>query len=57
MSQRPWVVMAIFPGHLPREIGRTRHRSDADAYVRFLKRHLTQAEFYVMFDETEVENR
>jgi hypothetical protein len=50
MSDRPWIVMAIFPGHKPREVGRTCHRADADAYVRFLQRHLREGEFYVVFE-------
>jgi hypothetical protein len=50
MSYRPWVIMAIFPGYPPREVGRTRHRADAEAYVRFLQRYMTQGSFYVMFE-------
>ncbi|NJR63523.1 MAG: hypothetical protein HC769_34935, partial [Cyanobacteria bacterium CRU_2_1] len=50
MSHRPWVIVAVFPGHKPREIGRTQNRSDAEAYVRFLQRRVPQGRFYVMFD-------
>ncbi|MBW4464476.1 MAG: hypothetical protein KME07_03425 [Pegethrix bostrychoides GSE-TBD4-15B] len=47
---QPWVIIAIFPTHKPQEIARTRHRSDADAHARFLRRYVKQGEFQVMFD-------
>lgn len=49
-NYRPWAIMAAFPGKKPHEIGRTCHRADADAYVRFLQRHISQAAFYVVFE-------
>lgn len=47
---RPWTIVATFPGHKPKEIGRVRNRADADAHVRFLQRHVPQGAFYVVFD-------
>lgn len=50
MSNRDWAIVAVFPGHKPKTIGRTCHRADADAYLRFLQRHITQGSFYVLYD-------
>ncbi|KAM3091680.1 hypothetical protein ACKFKG_25025 [Phormidesmis sp. 146-35] len=50
MSYRPWAIVAIFPGHRPREIVRTVTRSDAEAFARFLNRSVKQGNFYVVFD-------
>jgi hypothetical protein len=50
MSHRPWVIIAVFPGYKHKELWRTYHRSDAEAYVRFLKRSIPQGDFYVVFD-------
>jgi hypothetical protein len=49
-SPRPWVVIAVFPGHRPKAIARTCYKTDADAYVRFLQRYMSQGSFYVVFD-------
>lgn len=49
-NSRPWVIMAVFPGHKPTAISRTCHRADADAYVRFLQRHIPEGDFYVVFE-------
>ncbi|MGV0024677.1 hypothetical protein [Phormidesmis priestleyi] len=50
MSYRPLAIVAIFPGHKPREIVRTVTRSDAEAFARFLNRSVKQGKFYVVFD-------
>ncbi|NJN57311.1 MAG: hypothetical protein HC879_07300 [Leptolyngbyaceae cyanobacterium SL_5_9] len=36
-SNQPWLIVAVFPGHHPKVIGRTCNRADADATVRFLR--------------------
>lgn len=51
-NARPWVIIAAFPMHKPTAIWRTCHRADADAYVRFLQRHVTEGTFYVVFDDS-----
>jgi len=50
---RPWQVVAVFPGHKPKAIGRTHNRTDADAMVRFLRRKILTGSFYVVFDPDE----
>lgn len=52
---RPWVIVAIFSDHKPEELGRTYHRADAEAHVRFLQRYVKQGAFYVMFDPEDSE--
>ncbi|KAM3112838.1 hypothetical protein [Phormidesmis sp. 146-33] len=47
---RLYLIVADFPGELPRVIGRTCHKIDADDHVRFLKRKAAQGNFYVAFD-------
>lgn len=47
---RPYLVVADFPGELPRVISRTYNKIDADDHVRFLKRKMAQGNFYVAFD-------
>lgn len=54
MSHRPWVIVVIFPGYKPREIGRTANRADAEAFVRFLQRRVTRGAFYVVFEQGEI---
>lgn len=50
---RPWTIVATFPGHKPKQIGRVRNRADADAHVRFLQHHVPQGAFCVVFDPEE----
>lgn len=47
---RPYLVVASFPGEMPRAIGRTYNKSDAEANVRFLQRRMTDGSFYIVFD-------
>ncbi|KAM3099480.1 hypothetical protein ACKFKF_14405 [Phormidesmis sp. 146-12] len=47
---RPYAVVAVMPGHKPREIGQFNNRSDADAMVRFLRRSVPAGDFFVTFD-------
>ncbi|NJO43293.1 MAG: hypothetical protein HC769_24370 [Cyanobacteria bacterium CRU_2_1] len=49
-DDRPYAIVAIFPGHKPKIIGRRRNRSDAEDMVRFLQRRIPNGTFYVMFD-------
>ncbi len=46
---QPWLIVAAFPTHHPRTIGRTRNRSDAEAMVRFLQRKIPNGSFSVVF--------
>jgi len=53
-SYRPYIIVAAFPGHLPRAIARFYNQSDADDQVRFLQRQVGQGAFYVVFDPPQV---
>ena len=53
-SYRPYIIVAAFPGQLPRAIGRMYNQSDADDHVRFLQRQVAQGSFYVVFDPPQV---
>lgn len=50
---RPYAIIAAYPGKKPQAIARTCHRADADAYCRFLQRHIPNVAFYVIFDPDE----
>lgn len=47
---RPYLVVAAFPGEMPRAIARTYNQSDAEDHVRFLQRRMSGGKFYVVFD-------
>jgi hypothetical protein len=51
-TPKPWIVMAVFPGHNPKPIAQTCYKSDAESHVRFLKRYMTQGKFYVVCEES-----
>jgi hypothetical protein len=53
---QPWQIIAVFPGHKPKPIGRTHNRADADDMVRFLQRKVPTGAFYVVFDPDEADN-
>lgn len=47
---RPFLIVADFPGQLPRAIARTCNQEDADDQIRFLKRQITHGSFYIVYD-------
>lgn len=47
---RPYLIVADFPGQMPRAISRTCHKEDADDQIRFLKRQVANGSFYVVYD-------
>ena len=47
---RPYLIVADFPGQLPRSISRTCNQADADDHIRFLKRQITNGSFYIVYD-------
>jgi hypothetical protein len=49
---RPYLVVAAFPGEMPRAIARTYNQSDVEDHVRFLKRRMSVREFYVVAPTT-----
>lgn len=55
-THRSDLVVADFPGKLPRAIGRTYNKTDADDQVRFLKRRMANGSFYVVFDPEPARN-
>ncbi|MCU0569430.1 MAG: hypothetical protein MUF49_22990 [Oculatellaceae cyanobacterium Prado106] len=50
MNQRPWMIIATFPGHPPKAIARTSYKADADAHIRFLQRYMNQGDFSVVLE-------
>lgn len=56
-THRSYLIVADFPGELPRAIGRTYNKTDADDHVRFLKRRMTNGSFYVVFDPEPTKNQ
>ncbi|MBD2090282.1 hypothetical protein H6F67_10500 [Microcoleus sp. FACHB-1515] len=53
-SYRPYIIVASFPGQLPRAICRLYNQIDADDQVRFLQRQVGQGSFFVVFDPPQV---
>lgn len=49
-TDRPYAIVAVFPGHKPKIISRTHNRSDAEDIVRFLQRRVPNATFYMIFE-------
>lgn len=49
-NYRPYLVVAVMPGHKPKIIGRTSNRMDGDRMVRFLQRKVTMGAFYLVFE-------
>jgi hypothetical protein len=47
---RRWVVVRLLPNMQRVEMGRFYHYSNADGYVRVLRRSCPDAQFVVMFD-------
>lgn len=47
---RPYLIVADFPGQLPRAISRTYNKEDADDHIRFLKRQVANGSFYIVYD-------
>ncbi|MFM7427909.1 MAG: hypothetical protein ACKO7W_23405 [Elainella sp.] len=47
---RPFLIVADFPGQLPRAIARTYNQEDAEDQIRFLKRQITTGAFYIVYD-------
>lgn len=47
---RPFLIVADFPGQLPRAIARTYNQEDAEDQIRFLKRQITNGAFYIVYD-------
>jgi hypothetical protein len=46
----PYLIVAAFPGKMPRAIGRTYNQSDAEEHVRFLQRRMNEGMFYIVFE-------
>lgn len=49
-TNRPYAIVAVFPGHKPKIISRTHNRSDAEDIVRFLQHRVPNATFYMIFE-------
>ncbi len=47
---RPYLIVADFPGEMPRTIARTYNKIDAEDSVRFLKRKTANGSFFIVFD-------
>lgn len=47
---RPFLIVADFPGQLPRAIARTYNQEDAEDQIRFLKRQIANGAFYIVYD-------
>ncbi|MBW4467384.1 MAG: hypothetical protein KME07_18315 [Pegethrix bostrychoides GSE-TBD4-15B] len=47
---RPFLIVADFPGQLPRAIARTYNQEDAEDQIRFLKRQIVNGAFYIVYD-------
>jgi hypothetical protein len=48
MTQRPWIIIATFPGHQPKPIARTSYKADAEAHIRFLQRYMSKGTYTIV---------
>jgi hypothetical protein len=55
MSQRPWIIIATFPGHQPKAIARTSYKADAEAHIRFLQRYMSKGTYVITCDSEPLE--
>ncbi|PSB20502.1 hypothetical protein C7B61_01930 [filamentous cyanobacterium CCP1] len=49
-SLRPWVIYQLLPNCQRLTVDRFRHRSEADNYLRVLKRLQPHAEYTIVFE-------
>jgi hypothetical protein len=46
----PWAIVRLLPNMQRLVAGRFRTRSDADGHLQFLRQHIPQGDFIVVFD-------
>jgi hypothetical protein len=56
MSQRPWTIIATFPGHQPKAIARTSYKADAEAHIRFLQRYMSKGTYTLTCESESAEH-